>query len=97
MNYLTFKSKAFGFSKPTNVYTCICGKEKVIRASAVNAGKVVSCGCKREELLRHASARRASSFHAYKMRWNRLEEIGAKSPSLQKFLDEIAKEYPTYV
>lgn len=76
---------------------CVCGKEKVIRASTVDNGKAISCGCKKAEMLSNSNTRRALSFYHYRMRWNKLEELGARSPSLQKYLSELAKEYPVYV
>lgn len=76
---------------------CICGKEVKAGAYELKRGSIKSCGCKKTEMLNNCNSRRAYSFQNYKLRWDKLEELGARSPSLQKYLSEIAKEYPVYV
>ncbi len=76
---------------------CICGKEILAGAYELKRGSIKSCGCKRTEMLKNCNTRRANSLHNYAMRWKRLEEAGAKSPALNSYLRELAKEYPVYV
>ncbi len=83
--------------RSTFICRCVCGKEVKAGAWELKKGRIVSCGCKRRDVLAHSSARKAQSYHNMNMRWLELEKLGARMPQLNALLKELAKEYPVYV
>lgn len=73
---------------------CSCGNKTKVDYSSLTSGHTTSCGCYIRDKLRTNVKNIYKKFYAMDSRWQELQIIAQKSPSLKALLNDLEKQYP---